>query len=322
MKLLLENWKRYLKEELKPDDYEDEPFPEEQSEEDKAEAYLGNPKSIGEFLYKAYRNELSKQPDASEAQYKADEIAGTIAYKVKNTFPDNVRYLGHGVFRTAFSLNKNFIIKINSSFDEAAAQEMNKDDFTLSRDPQISKIFPKVYSHDPSFNWIVMDRVFPIIMPKELLSFFPNKNIPASLIDTKTLFYRSVLQNSIKYKVAETTRNKTMMGEVDYIYDTGIKDNLEREIGTALTMKEIVSGFDTTFFQVCNAILKYGIRITEIRQNNTGYTIDENGNKQFVILDSSIDASIKKGFGEPIVKQSAQPSTNQNANDATKPVKK
>ena len=62
MKLLLENWKRYLKEELKPEDYEDEPFPEEQSEEDKAEAYLGNPKSVGEFIYRAFREELEKQP--------------------------------------------------------------------------------------------------------------------------------------------------------------------------------------------------------------------------------------------------------------------
>jgi hypothetical protein len=184
---------------------------------------------------------------------------------------------------------------------------MNKDDFTLSRDPKTSKIFPRVYSHDPDFNWIVMDLVYPIVTPKEFCSFFPNKNIPTSLIDSKTIFYRSILQNSMKHKIAEVTGDKKMMGIVDYTYDTGIKDSLQKEIGSTLSMKEIVSGFNETFFQVCNAIVKYNIRITEIRPNNTGYTISESGEKQFVILDSSIDASIKKGLGEPVLNQQAAP---------------
>ena len=51
MKLLLENWKRYIKEELRPEDYED--FPQKENEE--AEAYLGNPKEIGDFIYNAFR---------------------------------------------------------------------------------------------------------------------------------------------------------------------------------------------------------------------------------------------------------------------------
>lgn len=302
MKLLLENWKRYLKEELRPEDYED--FP--QKEEEEAEAYLGNPKSVGEFIYRAFREELEKRPDETEAQLWSDRITSDANYKIKQKYP-NVKYLGHGVFRTAFTLNKNLIIKVNSSYTTDSGQLMNKDDFMLSRDPQISKIFPRVYSHDPDFNWIVMDLVYPIVTPKEFLSFFPNKNIPTSLIDSKTLFYRSILQNSLKYKVSKVTGDKKIENEVDYIYDTGIKDNLQREIGSVLTMKEIVSGFDQTFFQVCNAIVKYGLRITEIRPNNTGYTISESGEKQFVILDSSIDASIKKAFGEPDLKQQAPP---------------
>lgn len=315
MKLLLENWKRYIKEELKPQDYKD--FP--QKEEDEAEAYLGNPKSVGEFIYRAFRAELEKQPNDLEAQLWSDRITSDTNYKIKQKFP-NVKYLGHGVFRTAYTLNKNLIIKVNTSFTTDNGQLMNKDDFTLSRDPQTSKIFPKVYSHDPDFNWIVMDLVYPIVTPKEFCSFFPNKLIPSSLIDSKTLFYRSVLQNAIRYKVAEVSRNKKMMEEVDYIYDSGIKDNLERETGKLLTMKEIVSGFDQTFFQVCNAILKYNIRITEVRQNNTGFTIDQSGNKNFVLLDSSIDASIKKGLGEPEPKAAATKQANPAANEKTAPI--
>lgn len=321
MKLLLENWKRYLKEELRPEDYGDEPFPEEQSEEDKAESYLGNPKSIGEFIYQAYKDALSKMRDQDEAEYLSKSISGGVVRKVKAKYGDDIKYLGHGMFRAAFLLNKNFVIKVVSSFNEESARQMNKDDFTLSRDPKTSKIFPRVYSHDPDFNWIVMDLVYPIVTPKEFCSFFPNKNIPTSLIDSKTIiFYRSILQNAMKHKIAEVTGDKKMMGIVDYTYDTGIKDSLQKEIGSTLSMKEIVSGFNETFFQVCNAIVKYNIRITEIRPNNTGYTISESGEKQFVILDSSIDASIKKGLGEPVLNQQAAPA--QINTGATAPVKK
>lgn len=315
MKLLLENWKRYLKEELRPEDYED--FPQKENEE--AEAYLGNPKSVGDFIYKAFREELEKRPDEPEAQLWSDRIVSDANSKIKKQFP-NVKYLGHGVFRTAFTLNKNLIIKVNSSYTTDSGQLMNKDDFTLSRDPKTSKIFPRVYSHDPDFNWIVMDLVYPIVTAKEFCSFFPNKNIPTSLIDSKTIFYRSILQNAMKHKIAEVTGDKKMMGIVDYTYDTGIKDSLQKEIGSTLSMKEIVSGFNETFFQVCNAIVKYNIRITEIRPNNTGYTISEGGEKQFVILDSSIDASIKKGLGEPVLNQQAAPA--QINTGATAPVKK
>ena len=106
MKVLLENWKRYIKEEVGSDDYEDEPFPEEQSEEEKAEAYLGNPKSVGEFIYRAFRGELEKQPNDLEAQLWSDRIISDANYQIKQKFP-NVKYLGHGVFRTAYTLNKN-----------------------------------------------------------------------------------------------------------------------------------------------------------------------------------------------------------------------
>ena len=191
MKLLLENWKRYIKEELRPEDYED--FPQKENEE--AEAYLGNPKEIGEFIYRAFREELEKQPDDTEAQLWSDRIVSDANSKIRKQFP-NVKYLGHGVFRTAFTLNKNLIIKVNTSFTTDSGQLMNKDDFTLSRDPQISKIFPKVYSHDPDFNWIVMDLVYPIITPKEFYSFFPN-NIIDPILTKEPMLYRLIFHNSM-----------------------------------------------------------------------------------------------------------------------------
>ncbi len=317
MKLLLENWKRYIKEELKPQDYED--FP--QKEEDEAEAYLGNPKSAGEFIYRAFREELEKQPDDTEAQLWSDRIVSDANYKIKQKFP-NVKYLGHGVFRTAYTLNKNLIIKVNTSFTTDNGQLMNKDDFTLSRDPKTSKIFPRVYSHDPDFNWIVMDLVYPIVSPKEFLSFFPNKLIPSSLIDSKTLLYRSILQNSIRYKVAKVIQDadSNELKNIEYLYDSTIKPTLETILGKSTTMEEIVKEFNETFFDVCNAVVKYNIRITEVRPNNTGFTIDQSGNKNFVLLDSSIDASIKKGLNEPEPKAAAPKQANPAANVKTAPI--
>ena len=87
-------------------------------------------------------------------------------------------------------------------------------------------------------------------------------------------------------------------------------------------MEEIVSGFDQTFFEVCSAIEKYNIKITEVRPNNTGFTIGEGGNKQFVILDSSIDASIKKGLNEPEPKVAPLKQDKQILNAVTAPPKK
>jgi len=315
MKLLLENWKRYIKEELKPQDYED--FP--QKEEDEAEAYLGNPKSVGEFIYRAFREELEKYPDDTEAQLWSDRVTSDANYKIRQKFP-NVKYLGHGVFRTAYTLNKNLIIKVNTSFTTDNGQLMNKDDFTLSRDPKTSKIFPKVYSHDPDFNWIVMDLVYPIVTPKEFCSFFPNKLVPSSLINSATIFYRSIIQNSIRYKVGKVTQDNDALNKVEYLYDSTIKPTLETILGKPTTMEEIVKEFDQTFFDVCNAIVKYNIRITEVRPNNTGFTIDQSGNKNFVLLDSSIDASIKKGLNEPEPKAAAPKQANPAANIKTAPI--
>jgi hypothetical protein len=320
MKLLLENWKKYIKEELRPEDYEDEPFPEEQSEEEKAEAYLGNPKSIGEFIYRAFRGELEKQPNDLEAQLWSDRIISDANYQIKKQFP-NVKYLGHGVFRTAFTLNKNLIIKVNTSFTTDSGQMMNKEDFTLSRDPQTSQMFPRVYSHDPDFNWIVMDLVYPIVTPKEFYSFFPN-DIIAPILSKEPMLYRLIFHNSIRLEIARMKKNKKLFVELNNIYKTKLSAGIQKHLGKKVSMDKIVSGFNPLFFEVCNAVLKHNIRITEVRNNNTGFTIDQSGNKNFVLLDSSIDASIKKGLNEPEPKAAPPKQANPAANEKTAPIRR
>jgi len=320
MKLLLENWKKYIKEELRPEDYEDEPFPEEQSEEEKAEAYLGNPKSIGEFIYTAFREELEKQPDDTEAQLWSDRIVSDANSKIKKQFP-NVKYLGNGVFRTAFTLNKNLIIKVNTSYTTDNGQMMNKEDFTLSRDPQTSKIFPKVYSHDPDFNWIVMDLVYPIVSPKEFYSFFPN-DIIAPILSKEPMLYRLIFHNSIRLEIARMKKNKKLFVELNDIYKTKLSAGIENHLGKKVSMDKIVSGFKPLFLQVCNAILKHNIKIEEVRANNTGFTIDQSGNKSFVLLDSSIDASIKKALKQPEPKVAPTKQKKQIVNAATTTIRR
>ena len=316
MKLLLENWKRYIKEELRPEDYED--FPQKENEE--AEAYLGNPKSVGEFIYRAFREELEKQPDDTEAQLWSDRIVSDANYKIKQKFP-NVKYLGHGVFRTAFTLNKDLIIKVNTSYTTDSGQTMNKEDFTLSRDPKTSQMFPRVYSHDPDFNWIVMDLVYPIITPKEFYSFFPN-DIIAPILAKEPMLYRLIFHNSIRLGVARLKKNKKLFVELNDIYKTKLSDGIEKHLGKKVNMDKIVSGFGPLFFQVCYAVFKHDIKITEVRNNNTGFTIDQSGNKNFVLLDSSIDASIKKGLNEPEPKAAPTKVDKQIANAKTAPIRR
>jgi len=248
MKLLLENWKRYIKEQLRPEDYED--FPQKENEE--AEAYLGNPKEIGEFIYRAFREELEKQPDDTEAQLWSDRIVSDANSKIRKQFP-NVKYLGHGVFRTAFTLNKDLIIKVNTSYTTDSGQTMNKEDFTLSRDPKTSQMFPRVYSHDPDFNWIVMDLVYPIITPKEFYSFFPN-DIIAPILAKEPMLYRLIFHNSIRLGVARLKKNKKLFVELNDIYKTKLSDGIEKHLGKKVNMDKIVSGFGPLFFQVCYAV--------------------------------------------------------------------
>jgi hypothetical protein len=316
MKLLLENWKRYIKEELKSQDYED--FP--QKEEDEAEAYLGNPKSVGEFIYRAFREELEKQPNDLKAQLWSNKIARDVNVKVKQKF-SNVKYLGHGVFRTAYTLNKDLIIKVNTSFTTDNGQTMNKEDFTLSRDPQTSKMFPKVYSHDPDFNWIVMDLVYPILSPKEFYSFFPNKII-APILSKDPAIYKLIFQNSIRLDIQKRKNDDELLKEVNNIYKDQLAPKIQEYLGKEIDMDTILKGFNPLFFQVCNAVLKHNIRITEVRDNNTGFTIDQSGNKNFVLLDSSIDASIKKGLNEPERKAAPSSQANPAANEKTAPIRR
>ena len=322
MKVLLENWKRYIKEEVGSDDYEDEPFPEEQSEEEKAEAYLGNPKSVGEFIYRAFRGELEKQPNDLEAQLWSDRIISDANYQIKQKFP-NVKYLGHGVFRTAYTLNKNLIIKVNTSFTTDNGQLMNKDDFTLSRDSETSKMFPRVYSHDPDFNWIVMDLVYPIVTPKEFYSFFPN-DIIAPILAKEPMLYRLIFHNSIRLGMARIRKNNKLFAEVRKIYKEKLSDGIKKHLGKKVDMDTILDGFNPLFLQVCYAVNKHNIKIEEVRANNTGFTIDQSGNKNFVLLDSSIDASVKKGLNEPEPKKQNAPPKQANpaANEKTAPIRR
>jgi hypothetical protein len=85
------------------------------------------------------------------------------------------------------------------------------------------------------------------------------------------------------------------------------------------SIEDVVKGFyvGPTFSKVVKAMKEFNIRSEEIRVNNVG--VGEQN--RFVILDSSVEEQIQKGFGiKPTPTFRPQPSSN--AQDVTVPLKK
>jgi hypothetical protein len=118
MKLLMENWRRYLAE--------------------------------NESKYFPWIDDLYSDPK----KFLQDQF-------------DKGGYVGSGSFRTVVipDNDKDFVVKI-IRYGEAHSF-MNKVEKLLG--DEYPDVFPKVYAHDPDYNWIVMDRVQPISTRNEEL---------------------------------------------------------------------------------------------------------------------------------------------------------
>ena len=129
MKLLLENWRKYLAED------EAQHFPWLKDLAD-----LGSGPGLGDRL----RDRLQ---------------AGD----------DRFNILGAGAFRTVWSPrgDEDHVIKVVHDKDNNQRElQMNKDDFeTANRYPLI---FPKAYAHADDFSWVVMEKTRPISWPSQM----------------------------------------------------------------------------------------------------------------------------------------------------------
>ena len=285
MKLLLENFKRYINEQAM---FGGEGMSEGGYSEEEA-AYFKDLPQIAEQISNAFDkflkelNELYKQPAGIVEIQKnvlrfvryADEMTGNKA-----------KYVGHGKFRCVFDIGDEYVIKFDITPNNAAA-EQNKTDAELGRMSQsYHNLFPlSVISHK-DYRWVALEKVRPFesFDVKEFNQFFPN-----SVIEEMGITNDAVINKLIQISFVFNSRFRKNAFEMyaDLLTKLSI---VQAEKLKKVSLKKISNAFmqGTLYNNVISVIDQLRIRPQEVRLANTGKAPDG----RFVILDSSIDAQI------------------------------
>jgi hypothetical protein len=299
MKTLLENWKRFTKEqeEVKDYDYDAEVAKEREELEQK---HFGASANIGKMLHDIYQKEMaylkSQGADPDEIIDEHDNIFDVIQAKFNKLNSSNkissnsLENSGRGSFRAVFSCDKDYVIKIDASIDGSGI-EMNREDQQLGTNKKYGDIFPRVFMFDPRYKWIVAEKVREVDAPEEINKFFPNVLLRSDLMNTH--MYLVAIKIIMEYKVSQMKGNKQMMQHFSDTFDDYKQAGLT--YNSYATIEKVVNKFNKnpTFFKIVSAIFEHGIEIQDaIQPGNMGIGYDG----RLVILDSSIADTLKKGI--------------------------
>lgn len=287
MKLLIENWKKFITEatdEPEEYDYEKEMAAEASELEQK---HFGSIRELAKMAYDTYHEEMqkykSKVMTKMELELYHGAMAGAVYHKSGKALLDG----GRGVFRATFHYDKNYVIKIDATIDHNGRQ-MNREDKELGTDPQYEQLFPRCFFWDKNYDWIVLENVKPIDDEATLNSFFKTSLLRDN---ADPRYYTLVLKTVIKYKVGKMTKEQSVIDEAqkDFsIFKHGVTMN------NYVTLDMLVKELDKnkTFVSYCNAVVRFDMSVTDsFRLGNTGVGIDG----RFVVLDSSIRNSLIQG---------------------------
>jgi len=286
MKLLFENWKRYLKEADDQEyDYDAEMAAEASELEQK---HFGSIRDLAKMAYDTYHQEMQrfvpKTHSKKELPLYHDAMAGEVYHKSGKTLIDG----GRGSFRATFHYGKDYVIKLDVTLD-GSGKEMNREDKELGTDPQYENLFPRCYFWDQEYRWIVLEKVTEITNLNTLNQFFKSSLIRDNSIPEFNVF---LIQAAVKYKVGIITKDQALMDEAKQQfnnYKSGVVMN------SYVTLDSLVKNLDNnkTFISVCNAVVRFNIEIPEvIKKYNSGVGSDG----RFVILDSSIKNTLEQGL--------------------------
>jgi hypothetical protein len=302
MKLLIENWRRFLKEEdQKEYDYEAEVAKEKEELEQK---HFGASSNIGQMLYDIYQKEMvTLEAQGMSPDEVLDEHGNIFDYiqtkfnklNSSNTISSNsLENSGRGAFRAVFSCDKDFVIKIDASFD-GSGKDMNREDQQLGTNKKYGDIFPRVFKFDPEYKWIVAEKVTPIERDEGITKFFPNPLFRSDLMNS--YLYLDGVKHAMDYKVCQMKNDKDAMKDIlvgleklrkaDLTYDTYVP--IDKYVDA------VINKFNKNpnFFKIVSAVFEHGIEIDDsIRPGNMGIGSDG----RLVILDSSIADTLKKGL--------------------------
>ena len=269
MKLLLENWKRYIVEASQ----------QEQS-------YFGNTPQIADQII----DELDK--------WKATLQNKTHDYLQKNmhVFVDLVKqkipsltFMGVGKFRAAFTTDKDLVIKIDYT-NNNLAKEQNEDDADMGRlgkHPRYSYLFPKSYLSHKDSKWVILEKVKPLTNNyAEFNKFFKFPTLEKATKNQQliTLYIRACLLYETGFDSALQDLKRNSINKIE--------DQIKIRISQPVRVLVEELRENKLFVELAIVCQKYNISPWEIKPDNVGITEDG----RFVILDSSKLEQINKGL--------------------------
>lgn len=286
MKPILENWRKYLKEE----------FAEEEKQ------YFGKSLQLGDQIIEIFQQFLKDtviprhpQPTIANIQTYLQFFIDDVETKL------NITKLGCGKFRCGFDVGTKEIIKIDIT-PYGAGKDHNKDDFILGTLSERSNIFPKAYTHADDFSWVLLEKVNPFSVQRisEYNGFFPNSYLISKKVTPQTKYYcilAAFMYASPPPLGSYENANRFLLRYVpSTIVDTNKPEEVEKMV-SAFRGK----GGRKTFDDILKVINQFGMRPEEVALRNTGTGLEDG---RFVILDSSIDSAIIRGFAQAAPKPS------------------
>lgn len=273
MKPIFDNWRKYLKEE----------FTKEETQ------YFGKSLELGDQIVAMFQQFLKDtviprhpQPTIPDVQTYLQFFTDDIEIKL------GVKKVGCGKFRCVFKTDAKEVIKVDIT-PYGAGKEHNKDDHMLGTISLRYNIFPKSYAHSSDFSWVLLEKVTPFDKNiSAYVSFFPNAILNQKRATDQTKYYcilSSFMYNSGKQ---DDARRFLLRWVPKTIVDTEEPEQVES------LMTAFIGKGSETYQNVLKVINEFGMRPEEVALRNTGLGSGD----RFVILDSSVDTAILRGFAQ------------------------
>jgi hypothetical protein len=291
MKLLLENFKRFL----------EESYSEEESK------YFKNLPQIAEQISKAFDRFLIELESSYNRKPVITDIQKNMPKFVQYVVADTggmAQYVGHGKFRCVFDVGDDYIIKFDITSNRAA-KEQNITDAQLGKSTEYADLFPRAAIDGDDYRWVALEKATPFktFDADRFNSFFPNDVIDSwmqvPVIKTRMITFSFVYNSGDRERAFELYHGlyswiKGNKPQIAAKLLEPLDDYYGDEEPNKITFREICHGFGqhALYDKVMSAIQKLGIRPEEIRLDNTGLSNDG----RFIIIDSSIHEQIVGGF--------------------------
>ena len=281
MKPLLESWKKYLSEQEIPQQPSN--YPEE--EED---VYGGQEEETIQDIEKKYfgkdETQLQKICNTLVVSYRQNSYNAFQLQRFATALGKNenlkIEYMGSGAFRATYAIGNDLVLKISNDPSDPEILKMNQNDYDLGTDPTIGNIVPRALKHGNKFEWVLLERVTPIVKNSDAAKYFQTDLLPPveMLSESERNDYFNLVMLCLEEKNEKYYKNLLS-------YST-IKNKFQpnQSIPTFTELRQHLLRTHPTFRNLYKAVKTYDIETSEIRFNNIGYGSDN----RFVLLDSSI----------------------------------